>query len=164
LLRYNISSIEIPSDLRAKVYINNEYMNGTSYNISENTSCLSNNLNNKIGSIIIEEKKGGWGNNNNNNNYPNNNNPYNDEKVILYSDANFKGLSSSVLPGTYATMAQAGFIDDNLSSLYLPTGYRVVLYEFENFKGKTYTITATKSGFSISGWNDKTSSIAIYRN
>ena len=158
LMKFNISSLEIPSNLKAKVFINNEYLSGTSYVISENTSCLSNTLNKRIGSLVIEENSGY-----NNPQYP----QYPEsgaEKVILYVDANFKGLSASVLPGTYSTMAQAGFVDDNLSSLYLPPGYRVVLYEFENFRGKTYTISATKSGFSISGWNDKTSSIAIYRN
>ena len=155
LLKYDISSIEIPSNLKAKVFINNENLSGTSYYISENTSCLSNTLNNRIGSLLIEETSGGY----NNPQYQN----QTDERVILYADANFKGLSASVLPGTYSTMQQAGFIDNNLSSLYLPQGYRVVLYEFENFGGKNYTITATKSGFSISGWNDKASSIAIYR-
>ena len=156
LLKYDISSIEIPSNLKAKVFINNEYLSGTSYTISENTSCLSNTLNNRIGSLVIEERDGGY----NNPQYP----PANDEKVILYSDASFKGLSAAVLPGSYSTMAQAGFIDDNLSSLYLPQGYRVVLYEFENFGGKSYTVLQTKSGFSFSGWNDKASSLKIYRN
>jgi hypothetical protein len=60
-------------------------------------------------------------------------------------------------------MTQLGFPDNALSSLKVPAGYRVVLYEFENFGGKTYTITNSKSGFSFSGWNDKTSSIAVYR-
>ncbi len=158
LLRYDISSIEIPSNLKAKVFINNETLSGSSYTIAENNSCLSTTLNNRIGSLVIEETNG----------YTNP--PYpqyqqqTEEKVILYSDGSFKGLSSSVLPGTYSTMAQAGFTDNNLSSLFLPPGYRIVLYEFENFGGKNYTITATKSGFSISGWNDKTSSIKIYRN
>ncbi len=155
LLRYDISSIEIPSNLKAKVFINNETLSGSSYTIAENTSCLSSTLNNRIGSLVIEETNGYTN--------PQYQQPT-AEKVILYSDANFKGLSASVLPGTYSTMTQAGFTDNNLSSLFLPSGYRVVLYENENFGGKTYTITATKSGFSISGWNDKTSSIAIYRN
>jgi len=155
LMKYDISSIEIPSNLRAKVFINNEYLSGTNYIISENTNCLSGTINNRIGSLIIEENSGY-----NNPQYP----QQTDQRVILYSDANFRGLSASVLPGTYSTMELAGFMDNSLSSLFLPPGYRVVLYEFENFGGKTYTITATKSGFSISGWNDKTSSIAIYRN
>lgn len=159
LMRYNISSLEVPSHLRVKVFVNNEYLSGTSYYISENSSCLSSTLNNRIGSLIIEERSG-----TNNPQYPGNNNNTGGERVILYEDDNYRGLSSSVLPGTYPTMAAAGFSDNSLSSLYLPPGYRVVLYEFENFKGKTYTITATKSGFSISGWNDRTSSIAVYRN
>lgn len=158
LLRYDISSIEIPSNLKAKVFINNETLSGSSYTIAENTSCLSNTLNNRIGSLVIEETDGYT-----NPQYPQYQQPA-DEKVILYTDANFKGLSASVLPGTYSTMAQAGFSDNNLSSLFLPPGYRVVLYEFENFGGKSYTISATKSGFSISGWNDKTSSMKVYRN
>lgn len=156
LMKYDISSIEIPSNLKARVFISNEYLSGTSsYIIAENTTCLSSTLNNRIGSLVIEENSGY-----NNPQYP----QQTDQRVILYGDANFKGLSASVLPGTYGTMTQAGFVDNSLSSLFLPPGYRVVLYEFENFGGKSYTITATKSGFTISGWNDKTSSIAIYRN
>jgi hypothetical protein len=159
LLRYDISAIEIPSNLRAKVYINNEYMNGSYYTLTENTSCLSGTLNNRIGSLIIEEANGS-----NNNGYPNNNYPPdNYQRVVLYTDANYKGQSASLLPGTYGTMAQAGFLDDALSSLTVPAGYRVVLYEYENFKGKSYTITASKSVFILSNWNDKASSIAVYR-
>ncbi|MEO7924704.1 MAG: hypothetical protein ABIR30_13565 [Chitinophagaceae bacterium] len=160
LLKYDISSIELPSNLKARVYVNNEYTNGSYYSITENTSCLSTTLNNRIGSLIIEETNG----NNNNNNYPNNNYPNNAyERVVLFTDGGYKGQSASLLPGTYATMAQAGFIDDALSSLTVPAGYRVVIYEYENFGGKTYTITASKSMFTISGWNDKASSIAVYR-
>ncbi|MBL7726044.1 MAG: hypothetical protein JNM68_00080, partial [Dinghuibacter sp.] len=42
-------------------------------------------------------------------------------------------------------------------------GYRVVLYEYENFTGKSYTLTASRSGFFLTSWNDKTSSIAVYK-
>ena len=156
LMKYDISSIEIPSNLRAKVFINNEYLSGTSYTINENTSCLSNTLNNRIGSLVIEETAGGYNN-------PPYQNPI-DEKVILYTDDNFRGLSASVLPGSYSTMAQAGIADNSLSSLFLPPGFKVVLYEFENFGGKRYTVLQTKSGFIFSKWNDKTSSIKVYRN
>jgi hypothetical protein len=156
LLRYDISAIEIPSNLRAKVYINNEYMNGSYYTLSENISCLNSTLNNRIGSLVIEET---YGYNNNNNQYPDNS--Y--ERVVIYTDANYRGQSASLLPGTYSTMAQAGFPDNALSSLTVPAGYRVVIYEFENFAGKSSTITASKPGFILSNWNDKTSSIAVYR-
>lgn len=154
LLKYDISSLEIPSTLRVKAYVNNDYLNGSYYTLSENTSCLSSTLNNRIGSLIIEET--GY---TNNNNY----NPNNDQKVIIYADTDYKGQSVSILPGTYSTMSQLGFPDNALSSLVVPDGYRVVIYEFENFGGKTYTITESKTRFYISGWNDKTSSIAVYR-
>ncbi len=159
LLKYDISAIEIPSNLKARVYLNNETLSGSYYTISENSSCLSSTLNNRIGSLIIEENNG-IGNNNNNNTYP----PAENEKVVLYTDGNYRGQSSTLLPGTYSTMSQAGFPDDALSSLTVPVGYRVVIYESENFKGKSYTITASKPAFTFSNWNDKTSSIAVYRN
>ena len=158
LMRYDISSIEIPSGLKAKVFINNENLNGTYYTISENSNCLSNTINNRIGSIVIEESTGF----NNNQNNQNNQQPA-EQRVIIYTDENYRGLSSSLLPGTYSTMVQAGFADNSLSSLFLPPGYRVILYEFENFGGKSYTVRQSKTGFIISGWNDKTSSIAVYR-
>lgn len=160
LMRYNISSLEIPSNLRVKVFVSSEYLSGTSYILGESSNCLSATLNDRIGSLVIEERSG-FNNPQNPNNNNNNNNR--DERVIIYEDEDFKGLSSSLLPGTYATMEQAGFRDDALSSLYLPAGYRVVLYEFENFRGKSYTVNQTKSGFLFSNWNDKTSSIAVYR-
>jgi hypothetical protein len=156
LLRYNISSIEIPSNLRAKVYINNEYLSGNYYLLTETTNCLSATMNNRIGSLVIEES--GY-NNNNNNNYP----PDTYERVIIYTDGSYRGQSATLMPGTYSTMAQAGFPDNALSSLSVPVGYRVVLYEYENFKGKSYTIIQSKPQFFFSGWNDKTSSIAVYR-
>jgi hypothetical protein len=131
-------------------------MGGTYYTLSENISCMNSSINNRIGSITIEET---YSSNNNNNQYPAN--AY--EKVVIFSDANYKGQSVSLLPGTYSTMGQLGFPDNALSSLTVPIGYRVVIYEFENFAGKSYTITASKPGFIISGWNDKTSSIAVYR-
>ena len=157
LMKYNISSIEIPSNLTAKVYINNEYMGGSYYTLNESYSCLSGSLNNRIGSMIIEEK--GYNNNNNNNYYP----PDANQRVVLYVDENYRGQSVSLLPGTYSSMSQIGFPDDAMSSLTVPAGYRVVIYEYENFRGKNYTITASKTKFYISGWSDKTSSIAVYR-
>jgi hypothetical protein len=159
LLKYDISAIEIPSTLRAKVYINNEYLGGSYYTLSENISCMNSTLNNRIGSIVIEETNNNYNNNNNNNQYQ-----YNSyERVVIFTDGNYKGQSSSLLPGTYSTMAQAGFPDNALSSLTVPAGYRVVIYEFENFGGKSYSITQSKSGFMLSSWNDKTSSIKVFR-
>jgi hypothetical protein len=156
-MKYDISSIELPSNLRARVYINNEYLSGTSYTLNESTSCLSSTLNNRIASLVIEEVGTGY-------NY---NNPYGNppavDRVVIYSDINYKGLSVTLLPGSYPNMTDMGFENDALSSLTLPPGYKVVLYENENFTGKSYTINQSKTMFTFSGWNDKTSSIRVYR-
>ncbi|MGH2553097.1 MAG: hypothetical protein ACRDEB_05235 [Chitinophagaceae bacterium] len=156
LLKYNISAIQIPSGLKAKVFINNEDLTGNYYTLSDNINCMNSTLNNRIGSIVIEET----------NNYNNNNQQYQynqNERVVIYTDANYQGQSASLYPGSYNTMAQAGFPDNALSSLILPAGYRVILYEFENFSGKSYTVNKSKSGFMLSSWNDKTSSIKVIR-
>lgn len=158
LLKYDISAIEIPSGLKAKVFINNTTLSGTYYTLSDNINCMNSTLNNRIGSIVIEETYNNF-NYNNNNQYQYN---YN-EKVVIYTDDNYKGQSAYLLPGSYRTMAEAGFPDNSLSSLTLPEGYRVILYEYENFGGKSYTVSRSKSGFMISSWNDKASSIKVIR-
>jgi hypothetical protein len=152
MFRNDISSLEIPSDLRVRVYVGNDYLTGTSYTLTESSSCLGNSMNNRITSILVEPRNGG--------SYPP---PGIVEMVTIYTDTYYGGQSATLLPGNYATMSEAGFPNNALSSLQLPTGYRVILYENENFGGKSYTITASKSMFTISGWNDKTSSIKVIR-
>lgn len=156
LFKFDISSVEVPSNLRVKVFINNEFLSGSSYTLNENNTCLSGNMNDRIGSIVVEERGYGGGN-------YGNNPPYNNQQVIIYTDENYRGQSAALLPGTYSNMAMLGFPNKALSSLQVPAGYRVVIYENENFTGKNYTITESKSKFYLSGWNDKTSSIAVYR-
>ena len=155
LLKYNASSIQLSSNLRARVYLDNEFLSGSSYSIDNDINCMNSNLRNRIGSVVIEERYGG------NTQYPPQSS---NETVIIYADGNYKGQAATLLPGTYSTMSEANFPDDALSSLMVPAGFRVVLYEYANFKGKSYTVTESKSGFILSGWNDKTSSIAVYRN
>ena len=156
ILKSTISSIKIPSNLQVKAYISSDYLSGNYYTISEDISCMTSTLNNKIRSLVIEEK-------NQASNYNYNQNPSINSRVTIYVDGNYKGQAVSLLPGTYSSMSQIGFPDNALSSLSLPEGFKVVLYEFENFGGKKYTINQSKSGFSFSGWNDKASSIAVYR-
>ncbi|MCX6317103.1 MAG: hypothetical protein NTW29_07420 [Bacteroidetes bacterium] len=157
LFKYGIASMQIPSNLRVKVF-SNDNLYGSSSLLTDNISCLNYDMKNKIGSLVVEER-GGWGGGGGGNNPPGGN-----EAVIIYADDNYRGQAATLLPGTYSTMAQAsGFPDNALSSLQVPAGYRVVLYEFENFGGKSYTVTASKSGFSFSGWNDKASSVKVYR-
>jgi hypothetical protein len=82
------------------------------------------------------------------------------EHVVLYRDSNFSGASQKLEPGTYNLSAlKAGIGNDALSSLRVPTGWTVKLYQDVHFRGASRTITAdTKS---LGDFNDKTSSVLV---
>lgn len=152
LMKKSIASVQVPSSLRVKAY-SSENMFGSSTYLTDDINCLDQNLRNKIASLVVEYSNG-VGNTQQGGN----------ESVIIYADANYQGQSATLLPGNYSTMAAAGsFPNDAVSSVYIPQGYRVVLYEHENFGGKSTTLTASRSSFFLSNWNDKTSSIAVYK-
>ncbi|MBK8951879.1 MAG: hypothetical protein IPM85_05775 [Chitinophagaceae bacterium] len=154
IMKYAIASIQIPSNFQIKAFINNDNLYGGSKLINTKSSCLDYSIKNKIGSLVVEERSG----------YGGNNNLPTTDAVVIYTDANYKGQSSYLLPGSFSKMTQAdGFPAKALSSLHVPPGFRVVLYEHENFGGKSITITESRSGFSYSSWNDRASSIKVYR-
>ncbi|HMT74139.1 MAG TPA: beta/gamma crystallin-related protein [Chitinophagaceae bacterium] len=156
VLKYAIESAQVPANLQVKVFINNDNLYGDSKILTGNTNCMDYSLKDKIGSMVIETKSGSSGGNNSN--LP----TY--DAVVIYTDANYKGQSSYLLPGSYFTMSQAGgFPAKALSSLHVPPGFKVVIYEEENFGGKSMTITDSRSGFSFSNWNDRAASIKVYR-
>jgi hypothetical protein len=152
LLKNNIASVQVPATLRVKAY-SSENMFGSSSLITDDVTCLDNSLRNRIASLVVEYRNG-------NGNAQQGGN----EQVIIYVDANYQGQSAPLLPGNYATMAAAGnFPSKAVSSVYVPQGYRVVLYELENFGGKSYTLTSSLSSFLWSRWNDRTASIAVHK-
>lgn len=155
VLKNAIASVQVPYGLRVTAYTNSDNMFGQSVQITQDISCMDYTMKNRIASLVIEQ---GYGNNNNGNN----NNP--NDAVIIYVDDNYRGQSAMLRPGNYATMTEAGNFPDNaISSLYVPDGYRVVLYEYANFSGKNFTITASRSSFFLTSWNDKASSLIVYK-
>ena len=156
ILKNKISSVEVPEGLRVKVYTNSEYATGFATNINENKPCLDYQLKGKITSLEIEERfrRG---------DRDRNNNPQN-EGVTIYLDDNYQGQSATLRPGTYTNMQEAGNFPDNaISSITVPDGYRVVIYDFANFLGRFYTFTSSQTRLTIYGWNDRTSSISVYK-
>lgn len=92
---------------------------------------------NNIRSLVIEEK-------NQSSNYNNNQNTLIDSKVTIYVDGNYKGQAVSLLPGNYSSMQQIGFPNKALSSLTVPEGFRVVLYENEILSAKNIQLLNLK--------------------
>ncbi|MGZ8159472.1 MAG: beta/gamma crystallin-related protein [Methylobacter sp.] len=82
--------------------------------------------------------------------------------VIIYEHANFQGQSQILPKGRYDDAAhQLSFGNDMISSLKVPQGFVVRLYEHYHFQGRFIDIkedTPVISPF----WNDRTSSIIVY--
>lgn len=82
-------------------------------------------------------------------------------QVKFYSDANYRGNVFSLNEGSVARMATTQIGNDKLSSVSVPIGYRVVLYDHENFGGGSVILTGSVSNLVAKGFNDKTSSVVV---
>jgi hypothetical protein len=87
--------------------------------------------------------------------------------VTFYADYCYMGAASTTLaPGNYtmAQLAAAGVPNDWASSVSIPAGWTVIMYQNDNFGGTSWTRTATTPNFtslSPSGANDNMSSCRI---
>ena len=84
--------------------------------------------------------------------------------AVLWEHCINAGLSSRLNPGSYDTAA-LGLADNALSSVQVPKGLRVTLFENANFQGRTLTLTASAKclGDPEYNFNDITSSIKVER-
>ncbi len=82
--------------------------------------------------------------------------------VYIYQDINYGGRSASLGLGDYnmSDLNAKGFLNDDLSSIKVPFGYKVTLYEDINFTGATKVITSDTSWIG-NDWNDRTTSIRV---
>jgi hypothetical protein len=170
---FNLSSIRIPNGLKVILYNNVEPgMGNRKITLDEDSRCLRDQgWNDNAGSMVIEYEDGNR-NNNYNNNYNNNSNNYSNRydnyynsgsgPITIYDDCNYGGRSYRMGIG-YHRANDLGIGNDKLSSIRVPSGYRVTLYENDNFGGATTVITNDNSCVSRD-WNDRTSSILVERN
>lgn len=79
--------------------------------------------------------------------------------VGLFDQCNYGGKRSFLTPGSYRGY-QMGVSNDKLSSLQIPNGMRVTIYEHDNFKGRSATYTSSITCLT-DGWDDNTSSIVV---
>lgn len=81
-------------------------------------------------------------------------------KVRMYRDANYSVLQRQLAPGEYPDFTQSPVNwNDQLSSLRVPVGYTVTLYENANYEGDSRTYHADTSW--VGSFNDKASSMII---
>lgn len=82
--------------------------------------------------------------------------------VTLYTDAGYKGKAVTLSEGTYnlSRMGLYNLTDNDMSSLKVTPGFKVTIYEGDNFNGKSKSYIASES-FVGEEWNDKMSSLKV---
>ena len=82
--------------------------------------------------------------------------------VTLYTDADYKGKAVTLSEGEYnlSRMGLYNLKDNDMSSLKVTPGFKVTIYEGDNFNGKSKSYIASES-FVGAEWNDKMSSLTV---
>lgn len=94
---------------------------------------------------------------------------YTGNKVKIYGSVDFDGSKKELDEGEYNTYnLKLGIGGNELSSLTVPAGMKVTLYEYEDFRGRSKTFTsnvANLKNITVEGksFNDETCSIKIER-
>ncbi|TRX39999.1 RICIN domain-containing protein [Flavobacterium restrictum] len=82
-------------------------------------------------------------------------------KVHIYQDSNYAGSYAQLSPGKYTTaqLFSSGIPDNYITSITIPQGYEVTVYENDNFIGVSKTFSTNTAW--LADWNDRISSIQI---
>ncbi|WP_010182664.1 beta/gamma crystallin-related protein [Aquimarina agarilytica] len=155
----DISSIKVTKDFKVTIYQNNNFK-GYATVLNSDISCLINNRsgrngssdwNDDISSIRIERKI--------------------TPQVMVYKDCGFNGKSVVLKSGNYtiSQLANLGILNDDISSIKIPNGYKMTIYQHNNFRGYNASFTSDtkclsnikKGRTNDSNWNDDISSIRI---
>jgi Peptidase inhibitor family I36 len=81
------------------------------------------------------------------------------DTVVVYQDADYQGASQELSAGSY-DIHDLEFGNDQLSSLKVPPGFKVTLYEHANFEGQSISFTEDTPWVG-DDFNDITSGIVV---
>lgn len=84
-------------------------------------------------------------------------------QVFVYEDYNYLKLGKALSVGNY-TMQQLlnlGIMDNSISSIGIPEGLKITLYENDNYGGASISLTRHTPDLSLVNFNDKTSSLKV---
>ncbi len=83
--------------------------------------------------------------------------------ITLYQNTSYGGTGVTLPPGDYnlAALTPRGAKNDDASSLRVPSGCSVTLYEHDNFGGASLGRTSDDATLVDDGWNDRMSSIRV---
>lgn len=132
----SLSSIRIPSGLKVTLFEHGNFQGRRCVLVQDTPNLVS--ANDKISSMIVE--------------------PIGTPSVIVYVDADYQGWSMEVPVGSHEVI---GIGNDSVSSVIVPPGYRVTLYQDGPFKGSSFELT--RSIPNLAHFNERASSIIVDR-
>lgn len=85
--------------------------------------------------------------------------------TTVYTEENFKGNSFSLQEGSYTlnNLTQLGITDNSIASIMVKPGYRVTLYENNNFSGKELVREQNDPSFINNNFHKITTSIRVQK-
>lgn len=87
---------------------------------------------------------------------------YRDDVVVLYQECGYRGKAKLLPPGEFKSIRRIGFNNDSLSSIRIPPGLEVTIYEDDDYRGAFARVDRSVSCFA-SDWNNKVSSLKVVR-
>ena len=132
-----MSSLRVPSGYKVEVYQNDNFT-GTKWTYTADSSWVGTDVNDQMTSVKVLA-------------------------AVFYADINYGGTAVALQPGSY-TMTQLnakGIPNDWMSSLKIPSGWTVEVYQNDNLTGTKWTFTASSSSVG-SAVNDQMTSVKIY--
>lgn len=132
-----LSSLRVPSGWRITVYENAGFTGASRQFQEGDIAYVGDDWNDRVSSFVIERP------------------------LRVYQEGSYGGAYADFWPGMY-DYAALGIANDSLSSLRVPPGMQVVLYEHGGFTGRSWVFSADTPYVGPAA-NDQTSSMIIYR-
>lgn len=85
------------------------------------------------------------------------------ELPTFHADINFNRMAVALQPGNYtcANLAKLGIMDDSISSIQIPAGCTVELFDQDEFKGKSWVLADDQLDLKLNGCDDRMSSVKV---
>lgn len=138
-----LSSLKVPQGLVARLYEHSHFQ-GHFIDIAKDTPAINLFWNDRISSIIV---------------YSANEQPPAIAEVIIFEHSDYNGKAQILKPGKYnLPLIELG--DNAVSSVQVPYGMLLTLYEHPNFQGPSVEIRNDTPAISLD-WNDRASSLIV---
>ncbi len=156
----DISSLKVPRGYQVSLFAN-DFFRGKSVVVGDNDNCLRDNgLDEQVSSVIIRVDERAVAANNTNSQSTSSAAP---TEVVAYSECGYFGLEVALPPGEYKVedLEKLGMPNNAISSLRVPRGYAVAIYENDFFRGAGRVLEVDDKCLIGDQLNDKISSIVV---